>query len=116
MINDWKQHELYMSFEGMTPHPSDIDLFVLKGNTLIIGEIKNERGTFKDGQRALLAKLVDGWKYKAILIYIVHKNYVQNGDTQVDVANCEVKEYYYKGKWRKPREYTTVKMVVENFK
>lgn len=42
MIKNWNRKELNMSFEGISPHPSDIDMFVLKDNTLIIGEIKND--------------------------------------------------------------------------
>lgn len=115
MIRNWKQKELNMSFEGISPHPSDIDMFVLKGNTLILGEIKNEQGFFKDGQRSLLQKVIDGWKYRAILLYIEHNKYIENGDTTVEIADCYVREYYYKGKWYEPREYTTVKEIVENF-
>lgn len=115
MIKNWKQKELDMSFDGISPHPSDIDMFVLKGNTLIIGEIKNESGFFKDGQRKLLQTVVDGWKYKAILLYIEHDKYVEKGDTDVEIAYCQVREYYYKKQWHEPRQYTTVKEIVENF-
>lgn len=115
MIRNWRQRELCMSFEGIIPHPSDIDLFVLKGSTLIIGEIKNEKGVLKDGQRELLEKVVDGWKHKAILLFIVHDKYVEYGDKIVEVADCQVVEYYYKRQWHEPKEYLRVKDAIEKF-
>lgn len=43
-------------YEG-NDHPSDIDMFYMcKDNTLIIGEIKNSRGHFGDGQRDIQQK------------------------------------------------------------
>ena len=54
-------------------HPSDIDmLYVGRNKTLIIGEIKNERGVLKDGQRRLLVTLAENWKHDAVCLYIVH--------------------------------------------
>lgn len=62
MIRNWNEHSLYMDFSEMAtdsrPQPSDIDMFYLgANNTLILGEIKNERGELKDGQRRLLERL-----------------------------------------------------------
>ena len=116
MIRNWQEHELFMDFSGMrrgNAQPSDIDLFWLGRHCLVLGEIKNERGELKDGQRALLEKLADGWKYDAMVLFITHDRYVQNGDKLVDVAKCYVREYYFKGRWHKPKSPTTVKQIIE---
>ena len=117
MIRDWGKHSLNMDFSGLKVgncQPSDIDLFWLGKNHLVIGEIKNECGEFKNGQVQLLAELVNGWhKKRAILLLITHDKYVQKGDTTVDVSKCFVQEYFYKGRWHKPRKPTTVKEFID---
>lgn len=102
-----------MDFQNIkTPlgRPSDVDMWYIdpKSNFLIIGEIKNAKGTFTDGQKALLRKLVDSHKGGGTVLYITHHKDVHQGDTFVDVSLCKVEEYYWNGKWIKPRNYTTV--------
>lgn len=122
MIKNWNFHNLYMDYSSYTEsdnHPSDIDMFYIgKNDTLIIGEIKNERGKLINGQRKLLEKVVNNWKYDAMCLFITHNKYVQNGDKKVDVPNCYIKEYYWKqvGKWVFPKEETKVKEVLERYK
>lgn len=117
MIRDWRQHSLYMDFSGLTNergyHPSDIDLFWLGKNHIVFGEIKNECGTFTDGQMRLFTKLVDGYDGKAILLLITHDKYIERGDTIVDVSCCLVQQYYYKQQWITPRKPTTVKEIID---
>lgn len=113
MINNWKHHELYMDFSNINVYPgrpSDIDMFYIgKHNFLIIGEIKNgELCELKEGQRNLLERLINNWKYDGVILYITHDKMVENGDRKVDVSKCKVEEYYYKGKWRIPKQYTEV--------
>lgn len=121
MIKNWKQHDLYMDFSNMNygrGQPSDIDMFFIgRNNTLIIGEIKNERGYFGDYQRSLLKTIADNYKYDAIIIYINHDKRVEDGDTVVDVSLCEVKEIYYKNKqkWMIPKHYTVVGDVIQYY-
>ena len=120
MIRNWSQHELYMDFSGMKTEkhgqPSDIDLFYLgKNNTLILGEIKNEKGLFTDWQRELYTKIAQGWKYDCLILFITHNKYVQKGDKTVNVAKCFVKEYYYNGQWRKPILPTRVYEFIEKY-
>ena len=100
-------------------HPSDIDmLYVGRDRTLILGEIKNERGQLKYGQRRLLVTLAENWKHDALCLFIVHNKYYQRGDRVVNVAECLVKEIYYKSihSWREPRKPTTVKEIIEYYK
>ena len=122
MIKNWNFHNLYMDYSSMFDsdnHPSDIDMFYIgKDDILIIGEIKNEQGTLRDGQRRLLEKVANNWKRDAICLFITHNKYVQNGDTRVDVPNCYVKEYYWKkaGIWVVPKEPTQVIDVLDKYK
>lgn len=120
MIKNWNYHNLYMDYSSYTEsneHPSDIDMFYIgKDNFLIVGEIKNEKGKLIGGQRKLYEQLIDGWKYNGIALFIVHDKYVQNGDKKVDVPNCEVREYYYKGKWVVPKNKIKVRDVLNKYK
>lgn len=119
MIKNWNFHNLYMDYSSYTEsnkHPSDIDMFYIgKNNILIVGEIKNEKGKLIGGQRKLYEKICDCWKYDAIALFIIHDKYVQNGDTRVDVPNCIVKEYYYKGEWHIPSKETKVIEVLKKY-
>lgn len=121
MIRNWDYHELYMDFSSMyngRDHPSDIDMvYVAKDKFLIIGEIKNERGTLSNGQRKLLETFINGWTADGMAIFITHDKYVQNGDKTVDVSECFVKEIFYKsiGKWVTPRRPTKVKEIISYY-
>lgn len=100
-------------------HPSDIDMFYLcKDRTLIIGEIKSERGTFNDGQRWLITDLLNMHKGDGIGLYITHDKLVQNGDKVVDVSVCPVVEIYIKneGVWRKPKKPVSVNGILKYYK
>ena len=121
MIKHWNFHNLYMDYSSMygKDHPCDIDmLYIGKDDILIIGEIKNEQGRLRNGQRKLLEKVINNWKYDGICLYITHDKYVQLGDTKVDVPECYVKEYYWKQakRWFKPREKLKVKDVLNKYK
>ena len=119
MIRNWNYHNLYMdysSYADTNNHPSDIDMFYIgKDQTLIVGEIKNELGKLIGGQRKLYEQLIDGWKYNGMALFIVHDKYVQRGDTKVDVPNCLVREYYYKGKWHQPQQELKVIDVLKKY-
>ena len=109
----------YSSMYRGTNHPSDIDMFYIgKDNVLIIGEIKNEKGKLMEGQRRLLERLINGWKDDGLILFIVHNKYVQNGDKKVNVPECYVKEYYWKKnkRWMIPREKIKVKEVLDIYR
>ena len=99
----------FSNIEVPVGRPSDVDLWYIdKSGFLIIGEIKNAKGTFTDGQRYLLQRLIDNHKGGGTILYITHHRDVHRGDTIVDVSQCKVSEYYWNGKWRTPKQYTTV--------
>lgn len=105
-------------FEG-DDHPSDIDMIYLcNDGTLILGEIKSERGQFKDGQRKLLTKILNAHKGDAVGLYITHDRLVQNGDTTVDVSKCPVREIYIKNEheWRMTKKEVSVKEILNYYK
>ena len=122
MVRNWDFRDLHMDFSSMyqgNDHPSDIDMFYIgRGKFLIIGEIKNERGTFTAGQRKLLQSLIDGWRFDGMAIYVTHDKYVQNGAKEVDVSECFVQEIYYKrlGIWRKPSRPVKVKEIINYYR
>lgn len=98
-----------MDFSSIGVVCSDIDLFhVTPTGFLVIGEIKNLKGEFKRGQRKLLSNLVDANKNGGTVLYITHDRDVHQGDTVVDVSQCLVEEYYWKGEWITPYKFTTV--------
>lgn len=100
-------------------HPSDIDMFYLcRDRTLILGEIKSQYGTFNDGQRYLLSKVLNSHKGDGVGLYITHDKLVQNGDKIVDVSVCPVAEIYIKseGEWRKPKKPVNVKEILRYYK
>lgn len=123
-IRNWDFHNLRMDFQRLakadgSDKPSDIDMvYISQDKTLIIGEIKNERGELKHGQRKLLESFIDGWNANGLAIYITHDKYVQKGDTNVDVSECLVNEIYYKqiGAWVKPRRPTKVKDIITYYR
>lgn len=121
MIRNWKQHDLYMDFSKMNygiGQPSDIDMFFIGANkTLVLGEIKNERGTFNNYQRELLMTIADNYKYDAIIIFITHDKRVEDGDKIVDISTCQVKEIYSnkEHKWRNPKYTTYVGDVIKYY-
>ena len=109
MIRDWSEHNLHMDFSGIGVVCSDIDLFhVTPTGFLVIGEIKNLKGEFKSGQRKLLSNLVDANKNGGTVLFITHDKDVHQGDTVVDVSQCLVEEYYWRGEWITPYKFITV--------
>ena len=101
-------------------HPSDIDMFYLcKDDTLIIGEFKNELDRYGgEGQKRIIARLLNLHKGDAVGLFITHHAYRQLGDDVVDGTKCFVEQIYIKGenKWRYPKQPITVGEVLEFFR
>lgn len=113
MIRSEERQRLFMDFGQIGVQCSDIDmLHVFPNGKLLLGEIKNKTGHYEKGQRHLLTQIIDGYRYGGIVLYIQHNEFVEQGAKRVDVAECEVVEYYYKGEWIKPQTQTTVKEVL----
>lgn len=124
MIKDWNAHNLWMDFSNVdvpSGRPSDIDFFYIVpewieyvGGFLILGEIKNSQGRFTDEQRRLYIQLINNHKQGGVLFYITHNKMWQDGDRKVDVAYCQVEQYYYHNMWRTPKQYSTVNDMIRN--
>ena len=94
-------------------HPSEVDMwYITPKGFVIIGEIKNEKGSFTSYQRKLLSRLVDGMTKGGTVLYIIHDKDVHLGDKKVNIANCLVQEYYWNGKWIEPQIPTTVNTAI----
>lgn len=113
-IQSWANHSVKLDFKNLrfgpkqNKRPSDIDMFYLHGSTLILADGKNAIGEFSEGQRSLYKALIDSHRGGGYFFYFVHDVFQQNGDDTVDVAQCLIQEYYYKGQWRKPLKPTTM--------
>lgn len=119
MINNWEHHGLHIDFSNIhckVGRPSDVDMFYITDtNFLIIGEFKNELGTFKEKQKEILETFIDNYKYNGIIIYATHNKSVENGDTIVDASQCKVEEYYYNREWHRPKSNVIVQDVFNRF-
>lgn len=113
-IRNWNNHQVKLDFKNLrfgpkqNKRPSDIDMFYLHRDTLILADGKNAVGTFSEGQKRLYQALIDGHRGGGYFFYFTHNAFQQNGDTSVDVAGCFIEEYYYKGQWRRPLKPTTM--------
>lgn len=126
-IRNWANHSVKLDFKnlrwGATQNlrPSDIDMFFLYGKLLIVGDGKNAIGQMSDGQRKIYERLIDRWcdayGHKGLYLWFSHDTFQQNGDATVDVAECQIVEYYYhngiEGRWLYPQKLTTVKMAMD---
>lgn len=65
--------------------------------------------------KKLFARIIDNYEKNAMYLFITHNKYVQKGDTEVDVPNCYIKEYYYRGEWRIPQKRTKVWEVLKKY-
>ena len=82
MIRNWDEQRLKMDFGEIGVSCSDVDMIhVTENGKLIIGEIKNAKGTFQDGQRRLLCGLIDAHRQGGVVLYITHDKDVHAGDT-----------------------------------
>lgn len=120
MIKNWDFHRLNIDFSSLGSEGivvSDIDGYHIgQDNTLCLLEIKNETGELKHGQRRLFERLINGWRYKGLVIFATHDKYVQKHDENVDLSECDVKELYFDDVgWREPKRPTKVREVMEYF-
>lgn len=95
---------------------TDIDAMIeYKDKYYIFIEVKHTNGKLTTGQKILLERLVDSIsnkKRKAIALVAKHSvRYPEN----IELTDCEVTDFYYKGVWKKPKKLTRVNEVVLNF-
>jgi len=119
-MKDWDRKSLKIDYSSCNVgygQPSDIDFFYVGANhTLVLGEIKNEYGTFTKKQQELYREIADHHNADVIILYMTHNKKVEDGDEVVDIADCKVEAIYYnkekeKG-FRKPNKNITVRDII----
>jgi len=125
-IKNWEERNLPIDYSSMFEggkHPSDIDMFYLFPDGLILfGEFKNEQYNRNswEKQKALFQRVLNNFNNEAIWLFMVHDQYVQCGAKVVNGLECVIKEYcykkpHYKAKWITPRKKTKLKEVFEYY-
>ena len=91
-------------FEGLQTKnvsPSDIDAVLeIRGNYLILFEVKKDGFDIPKGQRILLETLVDVWDETGRMGIVVKAAHRVKNNKDILLKNCEVSEIYYKGSWK----------------
>lgn len=96
-----------MSYGKITP--TDLDAVIDFGGQLFVFiEAKLTGNSIPRGQELALERLTDGYP-QAIGIVCEHTN--RTG--VINLANCVVKRYRWRGAWRNPRYVITVKFAVD---
>lgn len=125
-IKNWDERNLPVDYSSMFDggkHPSDIDMFYLFPDGLIMfGEFKNElyNKNSWEKQKSLFQRVLDGINGEALWLFMVHNAYVESGAKAVNGLDCVIKEYcykkpHYKAKWVTPRKETKLKEVFEKY-
>lgn len=102
LIRNSKQVKQAIEFDGIGDskyHPTDIDAVLEFDNkALILFEVKKIRNKLKLGQRLLLERLVDAWRTDKAIALVVKHNF-KDDDSDIPLAKCWVRSYYYNGRW-----------------
>lgn len=111
-INDFQ----HLQFGKITP--TDLDGCIEYHNkAYIFIEVKYKDKELPYGQRLAIERLVKDTATCKKSMAIVCEHYVDNTDSEVDVASCRVRELYMspENKWRPPKESITVRQLIELF-
>ena len=94
--------------------PTDIDgLIEYHGKAFVIIELKYGDADVPFGQMLALERLTDDLSKPALCIIANHD--ITNPEEDIDVANCIVSQYRFKGSWRLPQRQRTVKEIITLF-
>lgn len=95
--------------------PTDIDGFADFGNRVFIFiEAKYGNTKCEGGQRLAFERLCDGCQKAGVQTYfLIVEHYVENPRNDIDVANCIVREFRYKGEWHFFKKEVTVRRTIE---
>lgn len=100
---------------GYNNRPTDIDaLFELKNRLYVIVEAKFAGNQMPFGQELALTRLADDLsKIKPTLLILAKHS--TPAEEMVDLASCAVTKVRYQGRWREPKQPTTVREMVDVF-
>jgi len=94
--------------------PTDIDgLIEYQGKGFIIIELKLNDNPIPYGQKLALERLTDDLAKPAICIIVTHN--IDDVTQDIDVGNCVVTEYRFKGGWRTPKTHRTAREFIDIF-
>lgn len=111
MVINKTQQMQFQSFDNMPERFSDIDGFrIVRDKYAIFLEAKHERNTDFSKQIYIFKSLCDHLGIPSIYIVYSHN---MHQDSDIDVAECPVLEYYFNGVWYKTP--FNVKQLTENF-
>jgi hypothetical protein len=97
--------------------PTDIDGFIeYQDKAMIFLEFKYLDADLPYGQRLALERLIDNIDKagKEAVLFVCEHN-TTNCDKDVIAENAIVRSFYYKKRWYKPREKSTVKQKINSF-
>jgi hypothetical protein len=96
--------------------PSDLDgILEFKNKLFIFIEYKANGAPIQEGQKLCLARLANAIQSQKITaVSIIADHYGHIGE-DIDCANAEVREFFYKGKWLAFEGPMTVKRLVDHF-
>lgn len=88
--------------------PTDIDGFMeIHDKLFIFFETKYGNAPIEGGQRLALERIADAlWKAGKV-VFVLHCRHYESG-FKINVAQCDVVQTYYQGKWSPPRQPCTV--------
>lgn len=97
--------------------PTDIDGFIeYKGRGYIFYEIKYEDRELPYGQRLAYKRLSDDLeRSEKPTLYVIASHQISDPDDDIDVAETEVREFRYGGKWYLPSRPLTTKQISDDF-
>lgn len=101
-IRNSKQVKQAIEFSGFGDdkiHPTDIDAVLEFNNeALILIEVKRINNKLPLGQRLVLERITDSWRTKKATALVVKHNF-KNDNSDIPLAKCWVRQYYYNKKW-----------------
>ena len=98
--------------------PTDTDgLIEYKDRAWVLIEVKYSGNDLPFGQRLAFERFINDVSQKKQAIAIVAEHEVHDTSESIDVASCNVREFYWSGRkqWKKPEENITVKRAVDKF-
>ena len=97
--------------------PTDCDGFIeYQNKAYVLFEIKYRDAKVPHGQSLALTRSVDDYVSagkKALLIIAQHE--VDDPNQDINAAKCSVRDFYFKGKWHKPKDSITLKDAIDKF-
>ena len=120
MIRDRDKQGQFISYEGLgyrNIKPTDIDGAIEYHNKCwVLLECKFGESPLPSGQKLFMERFCDmAEEAGRAAIILVAKHTETDTSKDVILADCELREYYWKGEWRKPQTFWQVGDAVYTF-